>query len=52
MDVFDSYTYGSKLITEDNKIMSLRIRTHNADEASPAYYGVQVVDLSEAQRLP
>ncbi|GET28038.1 collagen binding domain-containing protein [Prolixibacter sp. SD074] len=49
MDVFDSYTYGSKLITEDNKIMSLRIRTHNADEASPAYYGVQVVDLAEAQ---
>lgn len=49
MDVFDSYTYGSKLITEDNKIMSLRIRTHNADEASPAYFGVQVVDLSAAE---
>ncbi|MCK3682878.1 carboxypeptidase-like regulatory domain-containing protein [Maribellus sp. YY47] len=49
LDVFDSYTYGSKLITEDNKIMSLRIRTHNADEASPAYFGVQVIDLSAAQ---
>lgn len=49
MDVFDSYTYGSKLITEDNKIMSLRIRTHNAEEASPAYFGVQVVDLSAAE---
>ncbi len=49
LDVFDSYTYGSKLITEDNRIMSLRIRTHNADEASPAYFGVQVVDLSAAE---
>lgn len=49
MDVFDSYTYGNKLITEDNKIMSLRIRTHNADEASPAYFGVQVVDPSAAE---
>lgn len=49
MDVFDSYTYGSKLITEDNSIMSLRIRTHNADEASPVYFGVQVIDLSAAE---
>lgn len=49
LNVFDSYVYGSKLITEDNKILSLRLRTHNADEASPAYFGVQVVDLSEAQ---
>ena len=49
LDVFDSYTYGSKLITEDNRIMSLRIRTHNADEASPAYFGVQVVDLSATE---
>ncbi|WP_224996278.1 carboxypeptidase-like regulatory domain-containing protein [Cesiribacter sp. SM1] len=49
LDVFDSYVYGSKLITEDNKILSLRLRTHNADEASPAYFGVQVIDLSAAQ---
>ncbi|MCE4562890.1 carboxypeptidase regulatory-like domain-containing protein [Maribellus sp. CM-23] len=49
LDVFDSFVYGSKLITEDNKILSLRLRTHNADEAAPAHFGVQVVDLSAAQ---
>ena len=46
---FDSYTYGSKKITEDNKILSLRIRTHNADDKTPVYFGVQVVDLSAAE---
>lgn len=46
LNVFDTYTYGSKLITDDNKIMSVRVRTHNADAAAPAYWGVQVVDLS------
>jgi hypothetical protein len=49
LTVFDSYVYGSKLITEDNKILSLRMRTHNADASAPAYFGVQVVDLSAAQ---
>lgn len=49
LEVFDSYTYGSKKITADNKILSVRLRTHNADEASPAYFGVQVVDLSAAE---
>lgn len=49
LEVFDSYTYGSKKITGDNKILSVRLRTHNADEASPAYFGVQVVDLSAAE---
>ncbi len=49
LNVFDSFVFGSKLITEDNKIMSLRVRTHNADAAAPAYWGVQVVDLSVAQ---
>lgn len=49
LEVFDSFVFGSKLITEDNKIMSLRVRTHNADDASPAYFGVQVVDLSAAE---
>jgi hypothetical protein len=49
LNVFDSYVYGSKLITVDNKIMSLRVRTHSADEASPAHFGVQVVDLSAPQ---
>lgn len=48
MDVFDSYMYGSKKITVDNKILSLRVRSHNADDASPTYFGVQVVDLSAA----
>lgn len=49
LNVFDSYTYGSKKITNDNKILSVRLRTHNADAASPAHFGVQVVDLSAAQ---
>lgn len=49
LDVFDSYTYGSKLITEDNKILSIRARTHGADEASPANFGVQVIDMSAAE---
>jgi hypothetical protein len=49
LNVFDSFVYGSKRITQDNKIMSVRLRTHNADATNPAYYGVQVVDLSAAQ---
>lgn len=48
LDNFDSFVYGSKKITADNKILSLRIRTHDADATAPAYFGVQVVDLSEA----
>lgn len=48
LEVFDSYTYGSKLITEDNKIMSLRVRTHSTSSDAPAYFGVQVVDLSQS----
>lgn len=48
LDMFDSYIYGSKKITADNKILSLRVRTHNADAAAPAYFGVQVVDLGAA----
>lgn len=46
LDVFDSYVYGSKLITADNKIMTLQVRTHNADAENPAIFGVQVIDLS------
>lgn len=46
LNKFDSFIYGSKTITNDNKILSLRVRTHNADAASPAHFGVQVVDLS------
>lgn len=52
LDVFDSFVFGSKLISAENKIMSVRLRTHNADEAAPAYYGVQVVDLSAAEPAP
>lgn len=48
LDHFDSYVYGSKKITADNKILSLRVRTHDADATSPTYFGVQVVDLSSA----
>lgn len=49
LDVFDSFVYGSKLITDDNKIMSVRLRTHSADAASPTHFGVQVVDLSNPE---
>lgn len=49
MEMFDSFVYGSKLITEDNKLMTIEVRTHSASDDAPAYYGVQVVDLSEAE---
>lgn len=49
MDVFDSFVFGSKLITNENRMLSIRLRTHNADESAPAYFGVQVVDLSAEQ---
>ncbi|MDR2449004.1 MAG: carboxypeptidase-like regulatory domain-containing protein [Prevotellaceae bacterium] len=48
LNVFDSYVVGSKKIIADNKILTLRIRTHHADDAAPAHFGVQVIDLSEA----
>lgn len=48
LNVFDTYTYGSKKITADNKILSLRVRTHSADDVAPAYFGVQVIDLTAA----
>ncbi|MEG1586894.1 MAG: carboxypeptidase regulatory-like domain-containing protein [Bacteroidales bacterium] len=47
LDVFDSYVYGSKKITVENRIMTLQLRTHSADASAPAYFGVQVIDLSE-----
>lgn len=49
MEMFDSFVYGSKLITADNCLMTLESRTHNASDDAPAYFGVQVVDLSEAE---
>ncbi len=51
LNVFDSFVYGSKKITADNKILSVRLRTHNADAGAPAHFGVQVVDLSAAQPI-
>jgi hypothetical protein len=48
-DVFDSYLYGSKLITNDNKYLTISVRTHQATPEAPAYFGVQVVDLSAAE---
>lgn len=49
MEMFDSFVYGSKLITADNYLMTVTARTHNASADAPAYYGIQVVDLSEAE---
>jgi hypothetical protein len=49
LNVFDSFVFGSKSITADNKIMSVRLRTHNADAGAPAHWGVQVIDLSQAE---
>lgn len=49
MEMFDSFVYGSKRITADNCLMTLESRTHNASDDAPAYFGVQVVDLSEAE---
>lgn len=49
LNVFDSFVYGSKSISEDNKILSLRLRTHSADATNPTFFGVQVVDLSAPQ---
>lgn len=48
LEMFDSFVFGSKLITSDNNIMTLQVRTHNADNDSPTTFGVQVVDLSES----
>ena len=48
MEMFDSFVYGSKLITADNCLMTLESRTHSADAENPAYFGIQVIDLAEA----
>ena len=49
---FDTYTCGRKMITEDNKIMSVNVRTHQADAESPAFWGCQVVDLNAENPTP
>lgn len=48
LNQFDSYVYGLKHITEDNKIMTIQCRTHNSTTDDPAVWGVQVVDMSQA----
>lgn len=48
LENFCSYTYGSKLITNDNYIMTVRFRTF-ADRDAATTWGVQVVDLSAAE---
>lgn len=45
---FDSYVYGLKHITEDNKYMTIQCRTHNATSDDPTIWGVQVVDMSSS----
>ncbi|MCI9285537.1 MAG: carboxypeptidase regulatory-like domain-containing protein [Muribaculaceae bacterium] len=52
LEHFDSFTYGRKLITADNHMMTLTLRTHSASDDAPAHYGVQVIDLSEAEPKP
>ncbi len=49
MEMFDSFVFGSKFITADNYLMTLESRTHSASDDAPAYFGIQVVDLSEAE---
>ena len=49
LDVFDSYVYGSKKITNANKILTLQVRTHNAEADDPAHFAVQVIDLSATE---
>jgi hypothetical protein len=49
LEVFDSYVYGSKKITNDNKMLTVSVRTHgSAANPTPTIFGVQVVDLSSA----
>lgn len=48
LDHFNTFTYGKKLITADNKIMTLYVRTHNTSASDPFQFGVQVVDLNSA----
>lgn len=49
---FDSYVLGNKLITADNKILSIMVRTHNASAEAPAHWGVRVIDLEAADPTP
>lgn len=46
LENFDSFVYGSKKITEDNKVMTLYVRTHNA-ETKHVKWGVRVIDIND-----
>ena len=51
-EMFDSFVFGSKLITADNCYMTLESRTHSTSDTDPAYFGVQVIDLSADNLKP
>lgn len=46
LENFDTFTYGSKTITEENKIMTLYCRTHNA-ETKHVMWGVRIIDITD-----
>ena len=45
---FDSYVYGLKHVTNDNKYMTIQCRTHSTSADDPTVWGVQVIDMSAA----
>lgn len=47
-NVLESYVWGSKLITEDNKIMTVRARTFGSRDGETTF-GVVAIDLSAAE---
>ncbi len=49
LNVFDSYVYGLKHITADNAIMTIQCRTHATSADDPAVWGVQIIDMSDAE---
>lgn len=46
---FDSYIYGWKHVTEDNKIMTIQCRSHSTSADDPTVWGVQVIDMSAGE---
>lgn len=46
LENFDSFLYGKKLITEDNKVLTIMCRTHNA-ETKHVRWGVRVLDITD-----
>ena len=49
LNVFDSYVYGMKHVTADNAIMTIQCRSHATSADDPAVWGVQIIDLSDAE---